>query len=146
MLGAIRHPRPWLNGFWQRAYRENVTGLSAMVAYNLMLAVFPFALLVLFFFSQVLKIGGVEASVLDDLQRLFPNTEQTTLTDVLTRIQDNTTTIGIAALLGSIWIGAPFWGRMDPASCRPYTVECRGWAGQRRFRSTMLSVALPFFT
>jgi YihY family inner membrane protein len=144
MLGAIRHPRPWLNGFWQRAYRENVTGLSAMVAYNLMLAVFPFALLVLFFFGQVLKIGGVEASVLDDLQRLFPNTEQTTLTDVLTRIQDNTTTIGIAALLGSVWIGASFWGAMDTAFCRIYHVECRGWVEQKRFSFTMLLVVLLF--
>src|SRR5262245_26473283 len=144
MLGAIRHPRPWLNGFWQRAYRENVTGLSAMVAYNLMLAVFPFALLVLFFFGQVLKIGGVEASVLDDLQRLFPNTEQTTLTDALTRIQDNTTTIGIAALLGSIWIGASFWGAMDTAFCRIYHVECRGWVEQKRFSFTMLLVVLLF--
>ena len=50
------NPRPWLRAFWHRAYRENVTGLSAMVAYNLMLAVFPFALLVLFVFGQVLKI------------------------------------------------------------------------------------------
>ena len=48
-----------------------------MVAYNLMLAVFPFALIILFIFGQVLKIKGVEASVLDDLQRLFPNSEQT---------------------------------------------------------------------
>jgi YihY family inner membrane protein len=144
MLGALRHPRPWLNGFWQRAYRENVTGLSAMVAYNLMLAVFPFALLVLFFFGQVLKVGGVEASVLDDLQRLFPNTEQTTLTDALTRIQDNTTTIGIAALLGSIWIGASFWGAMDTAFCRIYHVECRSWVEQKRFSFTMLLVVLLF--
>ena len=38
-----------------------------MVAYNLMLAVFPFSLLVLFIGSQVLKIHGVETSVLTDL-------------------------------------------------------------------------------
>jgi membrane protein len=144
MLGVIRHPRPWLNGFWQRAYRENVTGLSAMVAYNLMLAVFPFALLVLFFFGQVLRIHGVEASVLDDLQRLFPNTEQTTLTDILTRIEENRTTIGIAALLGSVWIGASFWGAMDTAFCRIYHVECRGWVEQKRFSFTMLLVVLLF--
>jgi len=144
MLGAIRNPRPWLNGFWQRAYRENVTGLSAMVAYNLMLAVFPFALLVLFFFGQVLRIHGVEASVLDDLQRLFPNTEQTTLTDILTRIEENRTTIGIAALLGSVWIGASFWGAMDTAFCRIYHVECRGWVEQKRFSFTMLLVVLLF--
>jgi YihY family inner membrane protein len=144
MPSYLRHPRPWLRAFWQRAYRENVTGLSAMVAYNLMLAVFPFALLVLFVFGQVLKIHGVETSVLNDLQRLFPNTEQHTLTDVLNRIQDNSTTIGIAAFLGSLWIGASFWGAMDTAFCRIYHVECRGWVEQKRFSFAMLAVVLLF--
>jgi membrane protein len=131
-----------LRAFWQRAYRENVTGLSAMVAYNLMLAVFPFALLVLFVFGQVLRIGGVETGVLDDLQRLFPNVEQETLSDVLARIEGNSTTIGIAAFLGSLWIGASFWGAMDTAFCRIYHVECRGWVEQKRFSFAMLAVVL----
>jgi YihY family inner membrane protein len=111
-----------------------------MVAYNLMLAVFPFALLVLFVFGQVLKIKGVETGVLDDLQRLFPNAEQHTLTDVLERIEDNSTTIGIAALLGSLWIGASFWGAMDTAFGRIYHVPTRGWVEQKRFSFTMLGV------
>jgi YihY family inner membrane protein len=115
-----------------------------MVAYNLLLAVFPFALLVLFVCGQVLKIEGVESSVLSDLQRLFPNTEQHTLTDVLTRIEDNSTTIGIAAFLGSLWIGASFWGAMDTAFCRIYHVECRGWVEQKRFSFAMLGVVLLF--
>ena len=144
MPNPLRNPRPWLRAFWQRAYRENVTGLSAMVAYNLMLAVFPFALLVLFVFGQVLKIEGVEAGVLDDLQRLFPNAEQGTLTDVLARIEDNSTTIGIAAFLGSLWIGASFWGAMDTAFGRIYHVECRGWVEQKRFSFAMLGVVLLF--
>jgi YihY family inner membrane protein len=139
-----RHPRPWLRAFWNRAYRENVTGLSAMVAYNLMLAVFPFALLVLFVFGPVLKIEGVESSVLADLQRLFPNPEQQTLTDALTRIENNSTTIGIAAFAGSLWIGASFWGAMDTAFCRIYHVECRGWVEQKRFSFAMLAVVLLF--
>jgi YihY family inner membrane protein len=134
--------RPWLQAFWRRAYRENVTGLSAMVAYNLMLAVFPFALLVLFVFGQVLRIKGVETGVLDDLQRLFPNVEQGTLTNVLERIEENSTTIGIAAFLGSLWIGASFWGAMDTAFCRIYHVECRGWVEQKRFSFAMLAVVL----
>ncbi|MET0305162.1 MAG: YihY/virulence factor BrkB family protein [Solirubrobacterales bacterium] len=138
----MRNPRPWLRAFWQRAYRENVTGLSAMVAYNLMLAVFPFALLVLFVFGQVLKIQGVEAGVLDDLQRLFPNAEQQTLTDVLARIEGNSTTIGIAAFLGSLWIGASFWGAMDTAFGRIYHVPNRGWVEQKRFSFAMLGVVL----
>jgi membrane protein len=115
-----------------------------MVAYNLMLAVFPFALLVLFVGGQVLKIKGVETSVVNDLQRLFPNVEQHTLTDVLTRIEDNSTTIGIAAFLGSLWIGASFWGAMDTAFCRIYHVECRGWVEQKRFSFAMLGVVLLF--
>jgi membrane protein len=144
MPDQARHSRPWLRAFWQRAYRENVTGLSAMVAYNLMLAVFPFALLVLFVFGQVLKIHGVEASVLNDLQRLFPNVEQKTLADALERIEENATTIGIAAFVGSLWIGASFWGAMDTAFCRIYHVECRGWIEQKRFSFAMLAVVLLF--
>jgi membrane protein len=144
MPNPLRNSKPWLGAFWQRAYQENVTGLSAMVAYNLMLAVFPFALLVLFVFGQVLKIGGVENSVLADLQRLFPNVEQQTLTDVLQRIEDNSTTIGIAAFAGSLWIGASFWGAMDTAFCRIYHVECRGWVEQKRFSFAMLGVVVLF--
>ncbi len=146
MPNSMRQSRPWLRAFWFRAYHENVTGLSAMVAYNLMLAVFPFALLVLFVFGQVLKIGGVEASVVADLQRLFPSVEQRTLTDALDRIEENSATIGIAAFFGSLWIGASFWGAMDTAFCRIYHVECRGWIEQKRFSFAMLVVVVLFFT
>jgi YihY family inner membrane protein len=144
MPNPPRQTRSWLRAFWERAYRENVTGLSAMVAYNLMLAIFPFALLVLFVFGQVLRIGGVEEGVLNDLQRLFPNVEQQTLTDALNRIQDNSATIGIAAFIGSLWIGASFWGAMDTAFCRIYHVECRDWVEQKRFSFAMLGVVLLF--
>jgi len=144
MPSSVRQSTPWLRAFWHRAYKENVTGLSAMVAYNLMLAVFPFALLVLFVLGQVLKIHGVEESVVNDLQRLFPNTESSTLADVLGKIENNSTTIGIAAFAGSLWIGASFWGAMDTAFCRIYHVECRGWVEQKRFSFAMLFVVLLF--
>jgi membrane protein len=144
MTQSPSRTRTWLSAFWNRAYRENVTGLAAMVAYNLMLAVFPFTLLVLFVGGQVLKIHGVETSVLTDLQRLFPNTESTTLADVLQRIENNSATIGIAAFVGSVWIGASFWGAMDTAFCRIYHVPCRGWLEQKRFSLAMLGVVLLF--
>ena len=144
-IRSQRRPTTWLKAFWQRAYTENVTGLAAMVAYNLMLAVFPFALLLLFVLGQVLKIHGVEESVLNDLQRLFANTESGTLSDVLGKIENNSTTIGIAAFAGSLWIGASFWGAMDTAFCRIYHVECRGWVEQKRFSFAMLVVVVLFF-
>jgi membrane protein len=139
------HPlRWWLAAFWNRAYRENITGLSAMVAYNLLLAVFPFVLLVLFVLGQVLHSQDVTHSILVDLQRLLPNVDQGTLRDVLDRIRDNSTTFGIVAAIGSLWIGASFWGAMDTAFCRIYHVECRGWLEQKRFSFVMLIVVVAF--
>jgi membrane protein len=125
--------RPWLRAFWNRAYKENITGLAGMVAYNLLLAVFPFALLVLFIFGQVVNSGDVERSVILDIQRLFPNIEQDALQNAIDRIRASSTTIGIAAIVGGIWIGASFWGSLDTAFCRIYHVECRGWVEQKRF-------------
>ena len=128
----------WPRAFWNRAYKENITGLAGMVAYNLMLAVFPFALLVLFVFGQVVNSAEVEQSVILDIQRLFPNVEQNALENAIDRVRDSSTTIGIAAILGGIWIGASFWGAMDTAFCRIYHVECRGWVAQKRFSLVML--------
>jgi membrane protein len=130
--------RPWVRAFWNRAYKENVTGLAGMVAYNLMLAVFPFALLVLFIFGQVVDRPDIEHSVVLDIQRLFPNIEQGTLMDAIDRVRSSSTTIGIAAIVGGIWIGASFWGAMDTAFCRIYHVECRGWVQQKRWSLVML--------
>jgi membrane protein len=134
----------FLRAFWERAYRENVTGLSAMVAYNLALAIFPFALLVLFIFGRVIQNPDIEASVLRDLQSIFPAAEQDTLTTVVDRIRDSSTTIGVIAAIGAVWIGASFWGAMDTAFCRIYHVECRGWVEQKRFALLMLVVVILF--
>jgi membrane protein len=139
-----RQSKRFLRVFWERAYRENITGLSAMVAYNLALALFPFALLVLFIFGKVIQNPDVEASVLRDLQSLFPAAEQSSLTSVVDRIRDSSTTIGIVAAIGAIWIGSSFWGAMDTAFCRIYHVECRGWVEQKRFGLLMLIVVTIF--
>jgi YihY family inner membrane protein len=115
-----------------------------MVAYNLMLSVFPFVLLVLFVFSQVLRIEGLEDDVLRDLQQLFPETEEDTLANFLRQLRNNSTTIGVVAFIAALWIGASFWGAMDTAFCRIYHVECRGWVEQKRFAFLMLIVVVAF--
>jgi membrane protein len=142
--GSSHRWRAYLKAFWDRAYKENITGLSAMVAYNLMLAVFPFALLVLFIFGQLLQSQDIESGVLLDLQRLFPDVERDTLNSALERIRDSSTTIGVAAILAGLWIGASFWGAMDTAFCRIYHVQCRGWMEQKRFSLGMLLVVALF--
>lgn len=136
--------RGWLHAFWHRAYTENITGMAAMVAYNLALAVFPFALLVLFIFGKILQSADVQDSVIRDLQGIFPAVDQGALERTVNRIRDSSTTIGVAAAFGAIWIGASFWGAMDTAFCRIYHVECRSWLAQKRFALVMLLVVTLF--
>jgi membrane protein len=136
--------RGWLSAFWHRAYAENITGMAAMVAYNLALALFPFALLVLFIFGQVVGAGDLEATVINDLQGIFPAVESDAVASAVERIRDSSTTIGVAAAIGAIWIGASFWGAMDTAFCRIYHVECRSWVAQKRFALVMLVVVTLF--
>jgi membrane protein len=138
-----RHWR-WVKRFYWKAFDDNLTGLSAMVAYNLLLSILPLALLALFIAGSVLKSGDLEQSVLEDLRQLFPDAAESTLTGVLDGLKESSTGLGIAALIASIWIGSSFWGAVDTAFCRIYHVECRSWVEQKRFALSMLIVVLLF--
>jgi membrane protein len=130
--------------FYRKAYEDNITGLSGMVAYNMLLSVFPLALVALFIAGQVLSSQSLEQSVLKDLQPLFPNATDTTLLHALDRVRDSSTSIGIGAVVASIWFGSSFWGALDTAFCRIYHVRCRSWVEQKRFALAMLVVVLLF--
>jgi membrane protein len=115
-----------------------------MLAYNLILAIVPLGLLTLFVAGQILQSADVEQSVLDDLQRLFPDAAKSTLTSLLHGIEDYSTKLGIAALVASIWICSSFWGALDTAFCQIYHVQCRSWVQQKRFAVVMVGVVLLF--
>ena len=70
--------RPLLR-FWRKSYDDNLTGMAAMVAYNLMLSVFPLALVALIVAGPILASDEIEASVVKDLPRLFPEAASSTL-------------------------------------------------------------------
>jgi membrane protein len=138
--------RAWagVKHFYWKAYEDNLTGLSGMVAYNLLLSVFPLALLALFIAGRVLASGDLEQSILQDLQQLFPSAAEHTLQRALDRVRDSSNALGIVALLASIWIGSSFWGALDTAFCRIYHCRCRTWVEQKRFALVMLVVVLVF--
>jgi membrane protein len=127
--------------YW-KGYEDNVTGLSGMVAYNLLLSLFPLALVVLFITGTVLESQSLEARAIADLRRLFPTTSEGTITSLLHHIRDHATSFGVIAVVTSIWFGASFWGALDTAFCRIYHVECRKWVEQKRFALLMLFVTL----
>ncbi len=65
--------------FWRKAYEDNLTGLASMVAYNLLLSIFPLALVALWIAGRVLRSNELQNSVLLDLQQLFPSAAESTL-------------------------------------------------------------------
>jgi membrane protein len=115
-----------------------------MVAYNLLLSVLPLAFLALFIAGRLLESQDLEESVFNDLQQLFPSATENTITTLLDRLVESSTSFGIVALVASIWFGSSFWGALDTAFCRIYHVDCRGWVQQKRFALLMLVVVLLF--
>jgi membrane protein len=138
------HPWQYVKAFYWKAYEDNITGLSGMVAYTMLLSLLPLALLALFIAGRVLQSHELEQSVLSDLERLFPNAAERTIASTLNAIKNQSTSFGIVALITSIWFGSSFWGALDTAFCRIYHVECRSWLQQKRFALVMLVVVLLF--
>jgi membrane protein len=131
--------------FWRKAFEDNLTGLASMVAYNLLLSIFPLALVALFIAGRILESEDIEASVVEDLQQLFPDETESTLLDGLRRVRESSTTVGIVAVVAATWFSASFWGALDTAFCRIYHRECRTWVRQKLFGLGMLAVVLLFF-
>jgi YihY family inner membrane protein len=122
----------------------NITGNSAMVAYNMLLGIIPIALLGLFIAGQVLSSPAVQHSVLTDLREVFPGAAEHTLNALLAQITGSTTSTGVLALLASLWLGSSFWGSLDTAFSRIYGCSSRPWLEQKRFALAMLIVVLVF--
>jgi YihY family inner membrane protein len=140
----VRRVRGALAAFWRKAYEDNLTGLSSMVAYNLLLSVFPFALVALFIAGRVLRSEELQASVLADLKRIFPTAAESTLSEGIRRLQQTSPTVGVVAVVASIWFGSTFWGALDTAFCRIYHCECRKWVQQKLFAVGMFAIVLVF--
>jgi YihY family inner membrane protein len=130
--------------FWRVAWDANITGQSAMLAYNMLLAVVPIALLGLFVAGQILSSASVEHSVINDLRTVFPGTAEGTLDSLLDEIRNSTTSTGVLALVAALWLGSSFWGALDTAFARIYGCPSRRWLEQKRFALSMLIVVLVF--
>jgi YihY family inner membrane protein len=131
--------------FWSKAYEDGLTGLAAMVAYNLLLSLFPVALISLFIAGRVLRSEEITQSVLTDLQKLFPSATESDLRSALRSVRSSSGTVGVLALVGSVWVASTFWGALDTAFCRIYHLPCRSWVRQKIFALGMLVVVLMFF-
>ncbi len=131
--------------FWRKSYEDNLTGMAAMVAYNMILSVIPLALVALFVAGRILASENVEASGGDGLQRLLPAAAAWTLVDGLRGVRQSSTTVGIVAIVAATWFSTSVWGALDTAFCRIYHRDCRSWVRQKLFALGMLAIVLLFF-
>lgn len=136
-------PRP-IRRFFRIAYRTNITGMSSMVAYNMMLGIIPLAFVALFVFGRVLVSSGVQARVIVDLRELFPGTADQTLQSLLDQVRTRSGSTGILAIISSLWLGSSLWSALDNAFNRIYGGEARSWLRQKRFALEMVGVVLLF--
>jgi membrane protein len=136
-------PRP-LRRWWRIAWDANITGLAAMIAYNMLLGIVPIALLALFVGGRVLASTGVQQQVIFDMREVFPGTAEHTLDALLDEVQRSTTGIGVLAIVSSLWLASSFWGALDTAFSRIYDSPARSWLRQRRFALSMVFVVLLF--
>lgn len=130
--------------FWRIAYDSNITGMSSMVAYNMMLGVIPIALLALYVSSRVLVSRGVEERVILDLREVFPGIADNTLNSLLDQVRERSTQTGVLAIVSSLWLGSTLWGALDTAFQRIYGGPARSWWKQKRFALSMVVVVLLF--
>jgi membrane protein len=133
-----------LKRFGRLAWDANITGLSAMLAYNLLLGIVPLALLGLFVAGQVLSSHTIMNSVELDLRDIFPGTTKQTLTNLLNEVSHSTTGTGVLALFASLWLASSFWGALDTSFSRIYGCPSRPWLQQKRFGITMVGVVVLF--
>jgi membrane protein len=133
-----------LKRFFVKAYEDGLTGLAGMVAYNLLLSLLPLTLLALFLFGLFSSAAG-QASVISDIHHLLPAAADHDIASLLRNLRRSSTSLGIAALLSSIWVGSSFWGALDTAFGRIYHATPRSWLRQKRFALGMLVVVLAFF-
>jgi membrane protein len=138
---AIPHP---VREFGRTVWNANVTGLSSMLAYNMLLGIVPLALLGLFISGRVLSSTSAQDSVELDIQHFFPNTTKSTLDSLLHQVAHSTATTGVLTLIASLWLAASFWGSLDTAFSRIYGSSSRPWLQQKRFGLVMVFVMVLF--
>ena len=129
---------------FSRLGRDDVTGLAAMVAYNLAISIVPLAILALWIAGRVAGSAEFEQAISRDLGAIFPGPADSTLQGLLTRIRSGAASTGIVALVVSVWTGMSFWGSIDTAFGRIYNLPGRGWLRQKRFSLAMLWLVVAF--
>lgn len=123
-----------------RALRGNITGNASMVAYNLLLSIFPFLLLLLFVVSFFSDVDWVNTRIVDGASSLFPSLAGSEVRKTLETLQGQRSGLGIVALLAGVWASTNFWSALDFSFSKLYDMPSRRWLHQKRFAFKMVGL------
>lgn len=120
-LGAyIRH-------VWDISNSDNVIFLAAAIAFNILLAALPFALLVIWILADLLGLPPDEsaAAVRAFVEGFLPSasTDGSPLHDFVTDALRLRTKVGILGVIGYLWFSTRLWGTLRSALAEVFDVE-----------------------
>lgn len=112
---------------WVGGSSDNLFFLAAAIAFNILLAALPFALLVIWILADLLGLPADEsaAAVRAFVEGFLPNTSgdaspvQGIVTDAL-RLRSK---VGIAGVIGYLWFSTRLWGTLRSALAEVFDVE-----------------------
>ena len=120
-IGAyIRH-------VWDVSNSDNIIFLAAAIAFNILLAALPFALLVIWILADLLGLPPDEsaAAVRAFVEGFLPNvtTGASPLHDFVTDALRLRTKVGILGVIGYLWFSTRLWGTLRSALAEVFDVE-----------------------
>lgn len=133
-----------VGAFLRKAFRDNLTGLSGMLAYQLVLSLIGLAFVALFVASRLLQSPGLDVSLAGSFQRVFPRADAQVITNTLVSIRTIAPGIGAVGALAGLWLASTVWSAFDAAFSQIYRLPRRAWAKQKRFALSMVVVSLGF--
>ena len=103
---------------------DRATQMAAGISYFALFSIFPFVLLVFSIFGLVLRDDELQQDVLDEVVEALP-VEAPSVSDALGNLADQGATIGVFALLGSIWAASALAAALRSALNVAFEVEDR---------------------
>jgi membrane protein len=117
----------YIRHVWDVSNSDNVIFLAAAIAFNILLAALPFALLVIWILADLLGLPPDEsaAAVRAFVEGFLPSvgTAASPLHDFVTDALRLRTRVGILGVIGYLWFSTKLWGTLRSALAEVFDVE-----------------------
>ncbi|HJU73164.1 MAG TPA: YihY/virulence factor BrkB family protein [Gemmatimonadaceae bacterium] len=127
LLKFVRTLGAYIRHVWDVSNSDNIIFLAAAIAFNILLAALPFALLVLWILADLLGLPPDEsaAAVRAFVEGFLPNvaTGASPLHDFVSDALRLRTKVGIFGVIGYLWFSTRLWGTLRSALAEVFDVE-----------------------